>query len=83
MLRIAQSREPNTAERHGNGLIVASLPDGAWVARWVRDMAWATVALTRMGHQKEARAALRAYFDARPTSLMQPGVGGRHLAGFV
>ena len=27
MLRIAQSREPNRPDRHGNGLIVAALPD--------------------------------------------------------
>ena len=27
MLRIAQSREPNRADRFGNGLIVAALPD--------------------------------------------------------
>jgi hypothetical protein len=70
MLRMAQSREPNTADRHGNGLIVASLPDGVWFTPWVRDMAWATVALARMGHQAEARAALLAYFNAQPTGKM-------------
>jgi hypothetical protein len=80
MLRIAQSREPNRADRpnlpgrHGNGLIVASLPDGAWFTPWVRDMAWATVALARMGHQAEARAALLAYFNARPTGKMRAQV---------
>jgi hypothetical protein len=74
MLRIAQSREPNRADRHGNGLIVASLPDGLWFTPWVRDMAWATVALARMGHREEARAALLAYFNARPTSKMRKEV---------
>ncbi len=74
MLRIAQSREPNRADRHGNGLIVASLPDGVWFTPWVRDMAWATVALARMGHRAEARAALLAYFNAQPTGKMRTGV---------
>ena len=71
MLRIAQSREPNSPARFNNGLIVASLPDGVWFTPWVRDMAWASVALARMGHQDEARAALLAYFNARPTGKMR------------
>jgi len=75
MLRIAQSREPNRSDRHGNGLIVAALPD-VYSTPWVRDMAWSTVALIRMGHQAEARAALLAYFDARPTGKMRPEVNG-------
>jgi GH15 family glucan-1,4-alpha-glucosidase len=73
MLRIAQSREPNRADRHGNGLIVAALPD-VYSTPWVRDMAWATVALARMGHRAEARAALLAYFNARPTGKMRAAV---------
>jgi hypothetical protein len=76
MLRIAQSREPNRADRHSNGLIVASLPDGVWFTPWVRDMAWATVALARMGHRSEARAALLAYFNAQPTGKMRAEVNG-------
>ncbi len=75
MLRIAQSREPNRADRHGNGLIVAALPD-VYSTPWVRDMAWSTVALARMGHRAEARAALLAYFNARPTGKMRPQVNG-------
>ena len=76
MLRIAQSREPNRPGRYGNGLIVASLPDGVWFTPWVRDMAWATVALIRMGHRNEARAALLAYFNARPTGKMREQTAG-------
>jgi hypothetical protein len=76
MLRIAQSREPNRPGRNSNGLIVASLPDGAWFTPWVRDMAWATVALARMGHRDEARAALLAYFNAQPTGKMRVETGG-------
>jgi len=75
MLRIAQSREPNRADRHGNGLIVAALPD-VYSTPWVRDMAWATAALARMGHQAEARAALLAYFNAQPTGKMRSAVNG-------
>jgi hypothetical protein len=76
MLRIAQSREPNREGRYGNGLIVASLPDGIFFTPWVRDMAWATVAFARMGHRAEARAALLAYFNARPTGKMKAETAG-------
>ncbi|HEX4649160.1 MAG TPA: glycoside hydrolase family 15 protein [Steroidobacteraceae bacterium] len=76
VLRMAQSREPNSAQRHGSGLIVASLPDGLWFTPWVRDMAYAALALIRMGHFEEARAALAAYFNARPTGLMRRETAG-------
>jgi GH15 family glucan-1,4-alpha-glucosidase len=75
MLRIAQNREANQHGRYGNGLIVAALPD-VYSTPWVRDMAWATVALARMGHRAEARAALLAYFNARPTGKMRSAVNG-------
>jgi hypothetical protein len=75
MLRVAQSREPNRPGRYGNGLIVAALPD-VYSTPWVRDMAWATVALARMGHRSEARAAILAYFNARPTGKMREQVNG-------
>lgn len=71
LLRMAQCREPNRANRHGNGLIVASLPDGEWFTPWVRDMAYATLAFARMGHRAEARAALLAYFNAQPTGKLR------------
>lgn len=76
MLRIAQCREPNRPGQYGNGLIVAALPDGVFFTPWVRDMAWATVALTRMGHRDEARAAVLAYFNARPTGKMRAETRG-------
>jgi len=76
MLRIAQSREPNRPGRNGNGLIVASLPDGVWFTPWVRDMAYATMALARMGHKQEARASLLAYFNAQPTGKMRAEARG-------
>jgi hypothetical protein len=71
LLRMAQSREPNRPGRYSNGLIVAALPDGLWFTPWVRDMAYATLAFARMGHQAEARAALLAYFNAQPTGVMR------------
>lgn len=71
MLRMAQSREPNRPGRYGNGLIVACLPDGVYFTPWVRDMAYAVVALARMGHRAEARAGLLAYFNARPVGKMR------------
>jgi GH15 family glucan-1,4-alpha-glucosidase len=39
-------------------------------------MAWALVALTRMGHQNEARAGLLAYFNARATGKMRAQTAG-------
>jgi GH15 family glucan-1,4-alpha-glucosidase len=75
MLRIAQSREPNRPGRFGNGLIVAALPD-VYSTPWVRDMAWSTIALIRMGHQAEASAAILAYFNAQPTGKMRSEVNG-------
>ncbi|MGC1461925.1 MAG: glycoside hydrolase family 15 protein [Terracidiphilus sp.] len=71
LLRMAQSREPNRPGRNSNGLIVAALPDGLWFTPWVRDMAFATLSLARMGHRDEARAALLAYFNAQPTGVMR------------
>ena len=76
MVRMAQSREPNRSGRNNNGLIVASLPDGVWFTPWVRDMAYAAVALARMGHRDEARAALLAYFNAQPTGKMREQTRG-------
>ena len=76
MLRMAQSREPNRPGRNNDGLIVASLPDGVWFTPWVRDMAYAAVALARMGHRDEARAALLAYFNAQPTGKMREQTRG-------
>lgn len=71
MLRMAQSREPNRPGRYNNGFIVAALPDAAWFMTWVRDMAYASIAFARMGHQAEARVALMGYFNARPTGKMR------------
>ncbi|MGH9642641.1 MAG: glycoside hydrolase family 15 protein [Terriglobales bacterium] len=76
ILRMAQVRESNRPGRNNNGLILASLPDGVWFMPWVRDMAYASVALARMGHRDEARAALLAYFNAQPTGKMRQQTTG-------
>lgn len=76
VLRMAQSRESNRPGRFSDGLIIASLPDSLWFTPWVRDMAYAAVALARMGHKDEARAALLAYFNAQPTGKMREETGG-------
>jgi hypothetical protein len=60
-LRQAQVWEPADRSR---GQILASLPPGAWNVSWVRDMAYATEALSRMGHLTEARAALEFVLEA-------------------
>ena len=83
VLRMAQILEVGRSERHNHrldrhnhGLIIASLPDGAWFVPWVRDMAYAADALIKMGHQKESRWALEGFLNARPVGRMQKEVGG-------
>jgi GH15 family glucan-1,4-alpha-glucosidase len=66
VLRMAQIREPNTATRHNNGMILASLPPGMWHTAWVRDATYAIVALARSGHFAEAKAGLDFMLDAQP-----------------
>ncbi|MCB9606463.1 MAG: hypothetical protein H6716_07725 [Polyangiaceae bacterium] len=60
ILRMGQVREPG----RGNGQILASLPTGMWNISWVRDMAYAVVALARAGHLAEAKAALEFQLGA-------------------
>ncbi len=53
-LRMAQVQEPGSP----HGQLLASLPPGQWNIAWVRDMAYATVALVRTGHLAEAKDAI-------------------------
>ena len=55
VLRMAQVR----ATGKPDGQILASLAPGQWNIAWVRDMAYATVALARLGHVEEAKRAIR------------------------
>lgn len=53
-IRMAQINEPGAA----NGQIMAAVAPGQWNITWVRDMAYATVALAKSGHFAEAKRAL-------------------------
>ncbi len=48
-----------------DGQIVASLAPGKWNIAWVRDMAYATVALSRSGHLAEAKRAIEFQLGAK------------------
>jgi MYXO-CTERM domain-containing protein len=54
ILRMGQVSEPGKPD----GQIVASIAPGKWNIAWVRDMAYAVVALARSGHVEEARRAI-------------------------
>ena len=81
-VRGAQVREPNTGAAGQNqtphGQIVASLPPGIWHIAWLRDMAYAGVALAASGHVAEARAALD-FVLAGQTGGYTSYMGGAYL----
>ena len=60
ILRMGQVTEAGK----GNGQILASLPPGMWNISWVRDMAYAVVALSRSGHTAEAKKAIEFQLGA-------------------
>jgi GH15 family glucan-1,4-alpha-glucosidase len=60
VLRMGQVRASGKAD----GQILASLAPGQWNVAWVRDMAYATVALARLGHVEEAERAIRFQLGA-------------------
>lgn len=55
MLRMAQV----SATDPSDGQILAAVSPGQWNIAWVRDMAYATVALARSGHAAEAKRAIQ------------------------
>ncbi|MCC6558480.1 MAG: glycosyl hydrolase [Polyangiaceae bacterium] len=55
---------PATVEHRGQGAVLASLPPGEWTYAWIRDGAYATVAMAALGMDAEARAALDYYIHA-------------------
>lgn len=85
-LRMAQVREPDTGPPHQNltphGQIVASLPPGIWNIAWVRDGAYAGVALAVAGHGQEARAALDFTLHGQ-TGGYEAYMGGPYLVSPV
>ena len=60
MLRMAQV----SASDSSDGQILAAVAPGEWNITWVRDMAYATVALARTGHAAEAKRALQFVLGA-------------------
>jgi MYXO-CTERM domain-containing protein len=60
VLRMGQVSEPGKSD----GQILASLPPGMWNISWVRDMAYAVVALARSGHHAEVKRALEFQLGA-------------------
>jgi GH15 family glucan-1,4-alpha-glucosidase len=77
VLRMGQVREPNAPGRRNNGMILASLPVGEWHTGWVRDAMYAIVALARMGHHEEAKAALSFFVNAAPVGLYKQYVSNQ------
>jgi hypothetical protein len=73
VLRMGQIRE---RDHRAYGLINASLPAGEFYIPFVRDMSYAVVALTKMGHREEAKAGLNAYYNAGPIGNLQAQVRG-------
>ncbi|WP_437835445.1 glycoside hydrolase family 15 protein [Sorangium sp. So ce1153] len=55
---------PATVAHRGRGAVLASLPPGEWTVAWIRDGAYATVAMAALGMEAEARDALGYYLGA-------------------
>lgn len=67
LLRMGQVAEGGASA----GQILASLAPGKWNIAWVRDMAYATVALVKSGHLAEAKAALAFQMQATVGAYQQ------------
>ena len=76
VLRMGQVREPYTATRKNNGMMLASLPPGEWHTGWVRDAMYAIAALARLGHTDEAKLALEFFLNAEPAGKFSSYVSG-------
>ncbi len=55
---------PATIQHRGQGAVLASLPPGEWTYTWVRDGAYAAVAMAELGLTTQSREALRFVLDA-------------------
>jgi MYXO-CTERM domain-containing protein len=55
---------PAVVKHLGRGAVVASLPPGNWTYSWIRDGAYATVAMALLGMKEAARASLLFYLRA-------------------
>ena len=64
-LKMGQVREPPRDGGNPAGQILASLPPGQWNIAWVRDAAYAIMALAKSGHPQEAKDALRFFLNGQ------------------
>lgn len=66
VLRMSQILEPyqETPRRKSHGMVLASLPPGGWHTAWVRDAAYALVAMARTGHHEMAKKGIDFFLDA-------------------
>ncbi len=55
---------PGWVNHKGKGAVLASLPPGEWTYAWIRDGAYATVAMAALGMKEEAKASLEYYLQA-------------------
>lgn len=55
---------PGTVAHNGFGAVLASLPPGNWTYAWIRDGAYAAVAMALYGMEDRAKDALLFYLDA-------------------
>ena len=80
VLRMSQVREANRFEKGklhaSHGMVLASLAPGHWTIGWVRDGVYATVALARSGHLREAKKSLNFFLNAQPVGKYKSYVGG-------
>ena len=77
-IRMAQVSETGAP----NGQILAAIAPGQWNISWVRDMAYATVALTKSGHFAEAKRAL-AFQMGATVGVYQSQVGAPYQISVV
>lgn len=81
VLRMGMVREPYTDTRRNHGMVLASLPRGEWHSGWVRDAAYAIVALARTGHADETRDAVDFFLDADPVGKYTADLNAQIKAG--
>ncbi len=55
---------PSKVFHRGKGAVIASLPPGNWTYAWIRDGAYASVAMAQLGMASEAKDALGFYLGA-------------------
>ena len=75
VMRMGQIREAFQPNRRNFGMYLAALPIGEWHTGWVRDGAYAVVAMAMNGHLEEAKIGAAFYLNAEKGVF--PELGGR------